>query len=659
MEQTFSKFKSWLKRFLLGDAKNLNDPRLFHRLSLIAFFAWVGLGADALSSSTYGPEEAFLALGTHPSLAIFVALISAFTIFILSKSYSLIVEVFPMGGGGYLVASKLLSPFLGVVSGCALLIDYVLTITISIAAGAAAIFSFLPLEWQSLKLFSAIIGILLLTMMNLRGVKESIRTITPVFFVFIITHLFLLGYAFYAHFSDFSTLAQSTAADMGEAYSQLALVGIIFIVVKAYTLGAGTYTGIEAISNAMPLFRQPQVETAKKSMRYMSISLIVAVVGLTVAYLLYHVQHVSGKTLNAVLFASITQGWGSYGHALLIVTLLSEAAILFLAAQAGFIGGPRVLANMSLDKWFPTRFTTLSDRLVIKNGILLMSVLAMLTMILTRASVSFLVVIYSINVFITFTLSNLGMIRHWWKSRADTKKWKKKLFVNGVGFVLSALILFSVIFFKFNDGGWIVLLITGGLILLAVLIKRHYRYIKKATEKYKYLIDEAKNNDHFLQKIEQNDFSRVDKTAVIMVRGFTGPGLHALLTVTRTFNNVFKNFIFVEIGSIHAGNFKGIEEMASVRQRIKGDVDHYVHLVQKFGYHSEGFTAISVDVVDEVDKLAPLIVEKYPNSVFFGAQIVFPHDSIGSKILHNYTVFAVQRRLYRRGITMVLLPVQV
>ena len=132
------------KELVIGRARNLHDPQLFHKISLIAFFAWVGLGSDGLSSCCYGPEEAFITLKAHIFLGIFVAIATAVTIFVISSSYSQIIELFPTGGGGYLVASKLLSPSVGMVSGCALLVDYVLTIALSIASGADALFSFLP-----------------------------------------------------------------------------------------------------------------------------------------------------------------------------------------------------------------------------------------------------------------------------------------------------------------------------------------------------------------------------------------------------------------------------------------------------------------------------------------------------------------------------------
>ncbi len=163
-----------LKNLVIGKAHNVKDPAIFHKLSLIAIFAWIGLGSDALSSSSYGPSEAFYSLGAYPNLSIFIGLMVAFTIFVIASSYSQIVELFPRGGGGYIVSSKLLSPVVGAISGCALLIDYVLTITVSTASGADAIFSFLPVSWYPYRLIFAVIIIIFLILINLRGAKESI-----------------------------------------------------------------------------------------------------------------------------------------------------------------------------------------------------------------------------------------------------------------------------------------------------------------------------------------------------------------------------------------------------------------------------------------------------------------------------------------------------
>ncbi|MBL8013206.1 MAG: APC family permease, partial [Candidatus Omnitrophica bacterium] len=402
-------FLKFMKQLVLGKAKDPHDKTVFHQLSLIAFFAWVGLGADGLSSSSYGPEEAFLALGEHRYLAVFVALLTAITVLLISASYAQIIELFPTGGGGYLVASKLLNPSLGMVSGCALLIDYVLTIAISVVSGADALFSFLPPEWQAHKLTIALFGVFCLMLLNMRGVKESVIPLTPIFLVFVLTHFFAIVYAISVHAGGLPQLVQSSWMDIQSTNREVGWYGLLFIILRAYSLGAGTYTGIEAVSNGLPILREPKVETGKLTMKYMSFSLAFTVAGLIIAYLLFQVQNDPNKTLNAVLFETISQSWPQpWGQVFVWITLFSEAMILFVAAQAGFLGGPGVLANMAIDRWFPSRFSSLSDRLVTQDGVLLMGTAALVTVALTHGSVHLLVVLYSINVFITFCLSQAG-----------------------------------------------------------------------------------------------------------------------------------------------------------------------------------------------------------------------------------------------------------
>jgi len=654
-----------IKSIIIGGARSPFDPRVFHRLSLIAFLAWVGLGADGISSSCYGPEEAFLALKGHTYLGIFVALASALTVFVISASYSQIIELFPTGGGGYLVASKLLSPTVGMIAGCALLIDYVLTITISIASGADALFSFLPIEWHSYKLWVAIFGVVWLTMLNLRGVKESVVPLVPIFLTFILTHAFAILYATITHLMNFPEVVERTVVDVSAVSSELGFLGMIFLILRAYSMGAGTFTGIEAVSNALPILREPRVETGKHTMRYMAISLAFMVVGLIFAYLLYEIGPQPGKTLNAILFEHITKDWGgNLGHIFVFITLLSETALLFAAAQAGFLGGPQAMANMALDRWMPNRFSVLSDRLVTQNGILVMGVGALATMLLTRGSVRLLVVLYSINVFITFVLSQLGMVRHWWTSRSRIANWQKKLVINGVGLLLCTFILISVVVLKFHEGGWITLLVTCAVIGLAIAVKRHYLRIARLLRSLDELVVAAglSTSDSIPKSQNSQIPLRPDpkgKTAAVLVNGFNGLGLHTLFTILRTFGEPFKNFAFVQIGVLDAGNFKGLDEIQRLQDHVKSELNRYISFMQKKGYYAEGFFSLGVDLVDEIDQLAPKILERFPNVVFFAGQLVFPEDSFFSRWLHNYTAFAAQRRLYHKGIPVVILPIRV
>jgi len=649
-----------LKTFLVGRARSLQEPAIFHKLSLVAFFAWVGLGADGLSSSAYGPEEAFKALGQHHYLAIFVALGTALTIFVISGSYSQLIELFPSGGGGYLVASKLLAPGFGMVAGCALLIDYVLTIAISIAAGADALFSFFPVYTHILKLPFAVVGVLFLIVLNLRGVKESVLPLVPIFLLFVVAHLVGLGYGLVSHLLDFQTLADRTAADVQQTYTELGALGMIFLILRAYSMGAGTYTGIEAVSNGMPILREPRVATAKRTMLYMAVSLALMVLGLMFAYLLYQVVPQEGKTLNAVLFEAVTAGWGEWGALFVLVILISEAAILFIAAQGGFLAGPRVLANMAQDRWMPTRFALLSDRFVTQNGIIMMGAAALAMVLLTGGSVGLLIVLYSINVFITFVLSQLGMVRHWWMSRRSGS-WKRKMAINGIGLALSVFILLSITVVKFHEGGWITLLITGALVAVVVAIRRHYRRTYQLLGKLDNLVAaaEAAIEPEEAPPRPPPSYDPSGKTAVIFVNGFNGLGLHTLFAVIRLFSGAFKNFAFVQVGIIDAGNFKGVEEVDNLRRHIREEADRYVDYMHRHGHYAERFTAVGIDVVGEVMQLAPQIQERFPQAVFFGGQLVFPEETFWTRLLHNNIVFALQRRFYHYGIPFIILPIRV
>ena len=651
-----------VKDLVIGRARNLSDQRIFHNMSLVALLAWVGLGADGLSSSCYGPEAAFLALKGHTHLSLFVALASVLTIVVICASYSQIIELFPTGGGGYLVASKLLSPTLGVISGCALIGDYILTIAISIASGADATFSLLPVEWQVWKLKFSIAVVIFLTVLNLRGVKESVILWLPVFFLFVATYTFAIIWAIVAHFGDLPSIVHGVASDVRSDSAAVGMFGMFALMLRAYSLGAGTYTGIEAVSNGLNALREPRVQTGKRTMVYMGASLAFVVGGLLLAYLLYDVEHVDGLTLNAVLFTKITAAWPHFlSQGFVIAAMASSGALLFIAAQTGFFGGPRVLANMAVDRWMPTRFATLSDRLVTQNGVILMGFAALLVIQFTGASVNVLVVLYSINVFITFSLSQLGMVRHWWQERANTPRWKKKLFINGFGLLLTGGILVSLCIVKFFQGGWITLFVTGLLVGVSFWIKHHYRQTQKRLHRLNELVAAALA-DEGLAGVENLPAAACDpnaRTAVFLVNGFNGLGLHTLLAVVRMFPKVYKNFIFVQVGILDAGNFKGAAEVDNLREHSRVAVERYVSYMARRGFYAEAQVALGTDIVDEAARRCNLIAETYPQAQFFAGQLVFKDESLITRWLHNHTVFELQRRLYQNGRAMLILPIQV
>jgi K+ transporter len=321
---------------------------------------------------------------------------------------------------------------------------------------------------------------------------------------------------------------------------------------------------------------------------------------------------------------------------------------------------------MALDNWVPKRFAILSDRFVNQNGILIMGTIALSLMFLTNGAVSFLVVLYSINVFITFSLSQLGIVKYYWEVRHKVSNFAKKFTVGGVGLILTTFILISVITLKFHEGGWITLLLTGLLVTLALSIKKHYERTENLLKKLDEQIlksDESASeySAAFLPtKSTEAKYDPDSKTAVLLVNGFNGLGLHTLGSVLKLFGCDFKNFVFVQVGTVDTGSFRDASEIEKLQINTKDELEKYVDLMRRQGYYAESIYSIGTDAAEEVDTvIAPKIQERFPKAVFFGGQIIFSDFSFMSRVLHNYTIFAIQRRLYRREIPFVILPIKV
>ena len=318
-------FGEKLQRRILGSPRNFNEPSIFHKISLIPILAWIGLGADGLSSSSYGPEEAFRALGPHTYLAMFLALATALTVIIISYAYAKIIEHFPHGGGGYVVSTHTIGKDAGVISGSALLVDYVLTITVSLASCGDALFSYLPVHFLKYKVLFVSFLILLLIILNLRGMKESIKVLAPIFIVFVVTHILLIGYGLVTHAGQIGPVAEKFQGSMGQDMASIGLIGILAIFLRAFSMGGGTYTGIEAVSNAMHIMREPKVQTGKRTMVYLAVSLALTAGGLLSCYALFDIRPEHGRTLNAIL-ADLTFGNWPLGGTIALITILSEGA---------------------------------------------------------------------------------------------------------------------------------------------------------------------------------------------------------------------------------------------------------------------------------------------------------------------------------------------
>lgn len=643
-----------IKQLLIGHPLNPFNPQIARHVSLVAFLAWVGLGADGLSSSCYGPEEAYYALGPYTHFALYIALATAITVFVISLGYNQVIELFPSGGGGYKVASQLLGPYIGLISGAALIVDYVLTIAVSTASAMDAFFSLLPETLLDYKLFAEVILIFLLLLLNMRGMKESIKILLPIFLGFFIIHIGLIIYGIAAHHKGLTLIVPATLEETRTAIVEIGWIPVLALILHAYSLGSGTYTGIEAVSNNVNRLREPRVVTGKWTMFYMAVSLSMTAAGMILLFLLWEPKPEMARTLNAVVF-NLILGDSNTGQVLLYITLLLEAGLLFVAANTGFLAGPSVLANMAIDGWMPNRFRHLSTRLVIQNGVILFGIFAIGILLWCRGEVSLLVVLYSINVFITFSLTLFGLCVYWVRQKSKASPyWFWRLIFSMTACLITSSILCITLITKFQSGGWLTVVITCAVILICLLIKRHYHLINKKLAQLDVQLKQT-----IVHPLEPVTIDLQQPTAVILVGRSTGVAMHTFLNVIRMFPRHFKNFVFLSAGVVDVQNFAGKSALETMRNEVNQNLQYFVDYCQQYGIAAEAYAAFGTDTVEELTKLAEKISDKYSNCIFFSSKLIFDHDNFITRFLHNETPLTMQRNLHLQGKEFVILPMKV
>lgn len=645
---------------MLGPPRDPLNPETRHTMVLIAFFAWVGLGADGLSSSAYGPEVSFLALGAHKHLGLYLAAMTMITVFIISFAYNQVIDLFPSGGGGYKVATQLIGPKAGLVSGAALIVDYVLTIAISVASGVDNFFSLdffsgRIREW-SLPVEMVIVG--LLVMLNLRGMKEAIKVLLPIFVGFVVLYAVLIVYGIAAHADRIPALLPETLQETKEFASEKGWIIVVSSLMLAYAQGGGTYTGLEAVSNNVNTLKEPRKRTGKWTMFFMACSLAFAAGGLMFLYVLWDVKPVEGQTLNAVLFRDLTMGWSIGGFniqsLLLPVVLAFTAGLLFVAANTGFLGGPSVLSNMAMDQWVPNQFSSLSSRLVTKHGVMLMGAGALGILLWTQGKVALLAVIYSINVFTTFTISLFGLCIYWWRHRNDETRWLPRMLLSATGLLVCSSILLVLVLQEFTHGGWIAVLITGAVVALCALIKRHYQATRLQLRKIDELFAAVPSEPCDAPPLDHDA-----PTAVFMVSRSRGAGMHTMLWVQRLFPGNFKNFVFLSVGAVDTAAYGGEGTLEKLQKETHEALEYYVNFCHQHGIAAKSYEAYGTDRVKELTGLVLKAKEEFPNCVFFSSKLIFVNDNWFTRILHNQTPLAMQRILHLMGLQMVILPMKV
>ena len=456
--------RSGLRRFLIGDplATWQQAHELLPKIKALAVFS-----SDALSSVSYATEEILYVLilagmgALHLSLPLAIGI--AVLLVTVGISYYQTVHAYPQGGGAYSVSRDNLGDIPGLTAAAALLIDYILTVAVSTAAGVAAITSWIPALYP----YRVVLGVAVvigITIINLRGVRESatIFTIPTYLFVAGIMTMLVFGLVRWA-----SGSLQPITLHEGEVMSEATSAITLFLLLKAFAAGCTALTGIEAIANGVPAFRKPAADNAAKTLLVMIALLTTMFLGIT---LLAH-QIGAVPVHSETVLSQIGRALFGEGPAYIAIQLFT-AMILFLASNTAYADFPRLSSFLARDGFLPRQMANLGDRLVFSNGIVVLGIMASALIIFFGGNTHALLPLYAIGVFISFTLSQTGMVRHWLKLR--TPGWQRNVIINGVGGASTFVVLCVITVTRFSRGGWIVLVLIPIFVSVFRAIKRHF-----------------------------------------------------------------------------------------------------------------------------------------------------------------------------------------
>lgn len=458
-----------IKHLVLG--QSLRSDALDHEKFSVIWGLPV-LSSDAISSVSYACEEILMVLIPVLGMASYGLLMKVgfaivFLLFILVFSYRQTINCYPQGGGSYIVASDNLGKVFGLIAAASLAIDYVLTVAVSVCAGTAAITSAFP-QLLSMRTGIALIIISLLTIGNLRGMKDSSVLFGIPTYLFIITILLLIVTGFVKVLIFHETPAVSAA--MPQYVENAGL--LLFL--KAFSSGCTALTGVEAVSDGIPNFREPAQKNAKRVLYLLAGLVFVIFLGISALASLYHII----PNANVTVIAMIAEAVFGNGTLLFYLVQVTTAVILTMAANTAFADLPLLLSILARDGFVPRQFMSRGSRLSFSNGILLLFFLSAALVIYFHASSHLLMPLYAVGVFLSFTLSQAGMFVRWVKRKED--KWKHKAFINGAGMVITGITCVIIAASKFLHGAWIVLICIPVLVYIMERIRRHYHYVKES-----------------------------------------------------------------------------------------------------------------------------------------------------------------------------------
>ena len=489
-----------LKRLLVGSP--IRTARLAHerltKKTALAIFA-----SDALSSTAYATEQILLVLaaayvagaGAAFGRVIPISIAISLLLIIVAISYRQTIYAYPSGGGAFIVAKENLGTLSGLIAGASLLVDYVLTVSVSVAAGVEAITSaMVGTRFAGLhnhRVVLCLFFIAFITVANLRGVREAGAMFAAPSYAFIFSFLALIIYGLVRYFLDPGIVPPHSEVEtkIAEGYHSQSLN--LFLLLGAFANGCAALTGIEAISNGVQAFKAPESKNAATTLSWMAVLLIVMFMGASILAYLFNVHPLERETVISQIARAVFTGpmtWFYY------VVQTTTAAILILAANTSYAGFPRLASLLARDRFLPRQLANLGDRLVFSNGVILLAIFSGFLVWAFRGDTSRLIPLYAVGVFLSFTLSQAGMVVHWWREGRMSKApvqdatatpggtaevrrkshWRKYLVVNGVGALATFVVLVIFIVTKFVHGAWIVVVVIPVLVLMFLKIHRHY-----------------------------------------------------------------------------------------------------------------------------------------------------------------------------------------
>jgi len=456
---------SMLRRMLVGQP--LATAQQAHE-RLGNFAALAVFASDGLSSVAYATEEILLILvcagpgALHLSLPISLAI--AVLIAIVATSYRQVVYAYPSGGGAYAVARENLGVIPSLVAGASLLVDYVLTVAVSVAAGIAALTSAFP-AWYEHRVALGLVAIAAVTIANLRGVRESARVFMLPTYGFVATMFVLIVAGLWRGLSG------QGPVETLPVHTEQAAVGAVslFLILRAFSSGCAALTGIEAVGNGVQAFREPVGANAARVLMWLALLLGGLFIGTSVIANLYHVVPAREETVVSQIAR------GTFGRTVPYYAVqFFTAVILILAANTSFNGFPRLASVQANDGYLPRPLGNVGDRLVYSNGIIALGVLSSALIVVFHGETHRLIPLYAVGVFLSFTLSQAGLVRHWFRARDEEPKWKSRAFINGLGAVVTGVVVVVIAITKFVHGAWIVVILIPMFVGVFLSIRRHY-----------------------------------------------------------------------------------------------------------------------------------------------------------------------------------------